>query len=267
MSKLNDTGIDKVGFRETVGIGKNYAKSVLIEGVEVPVVHSFGKREFSSYPRMRVAFAKAVGKFNSKVLGVRNPIDEKYIGTEKLIVEKYKEVNVAGIGNDAVSILVNKGYGFRQICQKIGRPVLTEINVSHLVRELAAEVGPLNVMLNEGIDQIWSVLTEDSSDRYTTADARVGVGSGDAAAVATQTALVGGSTVFKAMLSAFPKTNTAQRVDFKSSFASGEGEFAWEEFTVDNGVTANDNLLRLVASKGTKSAGEIWTAEIQITGS
>ena len=260
---MNTTNPDKAHFADRLGITKKICNSVIVEGREVPIVHQYGKDNLTSYPTLRVGFAKFAAIFAKKA-GV--PVRDKFMGSETLIVEKYKEVYHAGIGNNAVHKLACKGYDFRRICEKIGRPLLTEINITHAIK--AWSQGKINLMLNEGIDEAFDLLTEtNAADYYTNTLARMGVGNDATAASATNTGLLGGSTAFAAMEGGFPNLATAQRVDFKGSFASGLAEFAWEEFSVDNGVTPNANLQRLVSSKGTKSSGETWTAEIQITGS
>ena len=126
--------------------------------------------------------------------------------------------------------------------------------------------GEGNLMLNEGINALWSILCETTptEDRYTAANARIGVGNGTTAAAATDTGLVGGSTAFKAMESGFPTFGSAQKAVFKSSFGDVDANFAWDEWTVDNGATPNKNLNRKVESLGTKSSGT-WTLEVAIT--
>ncbi len=255
---------DSVRYNDSVSVGKKYASSMMVEGVEVPIVHQWG-HGLKSYPTIRAGMAKIGAKVGEKLLGIPN-ISEKFFGSETLIVEKFKEVNVPGIGNDAVDILAKKGYDYRQICKKIGAPVMTELHITHAIKHW--KPAWLNLMLNEGIDEIFDLVSEtNATDYYTNALARVGVGNSSTAAAATDTALIGGSTAFVAQEGGFPNLGTAQRIDFKGSFASGIAEFAWEEFTVDNGSSPNANLQRLVSAKGTKSSGETWTAEIQITGS
>ena len=193
------------------------------------------------------------------------PLQEQFSGTELVRVEKYKELYVPGIGNNAIQKLNVKGYNFRQIAQKIGKNQLYEINIHHALKKIPWSKLWLNSMLNEGVQEIIELMTEiNATDYYTNSLARMGVGNGNAAVVATQTALQGGSSAFVAMEATFP-SRTAQRVDFKGSYADGVAEFAWEEFSIDNGVTPNANLQRLLASKGTKGTGEVWTAEVQIT--
>jgi len=261
---MNKITNDRARFREQILVEKSYPKTILVEGVEVPIIHQFGRKGELNYPKLRVKVAELITKFNSKVFGIA--YNERFFGTESLTVEKFKEVYVPGIGNDAVNILAQKGYGFRQICSKIGLPVLKEINISHAIKILKPYW--LNLMLNEGIDEIWDLIAEiNAIDYYTNLLARNGVGNSATVAAATDTGLIGASTAFVAQEAGFPAVATAQRIDFKGSFAAGVAEFAWEEFTIDNGATPNANLQRLVTPKGTKSAGETWTAEIRITGS
>ena len=46
-----------------------------------------------------------------------------------------------------------------------------------------------------------------------------------------------------------------------------EANFAWEEFTVENGTGGEGglNLNRKISSMGTKASGETWTAQIDVT--
>jgi len=122
-----------------------------------------------------------------------------------------------------------------------------------------------DVFLNEGINTIWTLVCGGSETAFNNANARIGVGNGTAAENATQVGLQGASTQFKAMLSGYPTFGSNQKAVFKSEFVSGEAEFAWEEFTVDNGATPNKNLHRKVTSKGTKPSGETWTCQIELT--
>ena len=123
-----------------------------------------------------------------------------------------------------------------------------------------------NLLLNEGINALWSILCETTvaETRYTAANARIGVGNGTTAAAATDTGLAGASTAFKAMESGFPTFGSAQKATFKSSFGDTEANFAWEEWTIDNGATPNKNLNRKAESLGTKSSGT-WTLEVSLT--
>lgn len=117
-----------------------------------------------------------------------------------------------------------------------------------------------NLFLNEGINELWKLVCAASgTTAYNNANAQLGVGNGTAAAAATQTDLQGASKLFKAMEATFPTSGTNQEAVFKSVFGSGEAEFAWEEWSVRNGATADKNLNRKVQAFGTKGASSTWT--------
>jgi len=121
-----------------------------------------------------------------------------------------------------------------------------------------------NLLLNEGIQEMWDlVIGAAATSAYNNSNARLGVGANTTAAAATQTALQDGSAVFKAMNATYP-IRTNQTMDFKSDFTSGEANFAWNEWGVDNGSVRNKNMNRKVESLGTKSTGT-WTLTGSIT--
>jgi hypothetical protein len=51
---------------------------------------------------------------------------------------------------------------------------------------------------------------------------------------------------------------------FKSTFATGEANFAWQEIGVFNAAAAGDMLCRVVQSLGTKSSGS-WALTHTVT--
>ena len=57
-----------------------------------------------------------------------------------------------------------------------------------------------------------------------------------------------------------------QTVTFRSIWASAEGNFDWNEWTVANGSSDSaTNLNRKVAALGTKASGSEWTLTVAIT--
>jgi hypothetical protein len=64
------------------------------------------------------------------------------------------------------------------------------------------------------------------------------------------------------MESGYP-TSTTQKVTLKSSFGSGDANYAWQEWVVKQ-ATSTICLNRKVESLGTKSSGT-WTLEVTIT--
>jgi len=114
-----------------------------------------------------------------------------------------------------------------------------------------------NLLLREGVKAIFDLLVGAAETAYSNANARIGVGDSSTAAADTQTGLLGGNTAFKAMDATYPIVGALadKKVTFRASFGASEGNFAWEEWTVDNGSSANKNLNRKVEALGTKSGG------------
>lgn len=122
-----------------------------------------------------------------------------------------------------------------------------------------------NLLLNEGIQEMWDLIigAGGAVAAFNNATADMGVGNSATAAAATDTGLIGASSLFKAMVATYPQ-RTAQTMDFRSDFVTAEANFAWEEASVRNGNTRNRNMNRKVQSLGTKTTGT-WTLTSSIT--
>ena len=122
-----------------------------------------------------------------------------------------------------------------------------------------------NLALNEGIGEFLLLLTGGSATAYNNANSRLGVGDSSTAAAATQTDLQAATNkLYKAVDATYP-TIADQTVTWRATFESAEANFAWEEYTVDNGASAVKNLNRKVSSLGTKLSGQTWVLDLQIT--
>ncbi|MEM3616667.1 MAG: hypothetical protein QXJ31_01985 [Candidatus Bathyarchaeia archaeon] len=126
-----------------------------------------------------------------------------------------------------------------------------------------------NCFLIEGMNAMWNLICGTASEtQFNSANAYIGVGDGTAAESESQTGLQGTNKYYKGMATGYPKGPADagdKKAVFRSVFASDEANFAWEEVTVANGNSdAAKNMLRIVASKGTKSSGEEWTAEVEV---
>jgi len=123
-----------------------------------------------------------------------------------------------------------------------------------------------NLLLQEGIQALFTLLTGGSETAFNNANARIGVGDGTAAAVDTQTDLQGSNKAYKAMDTSYPIVGAlaAKKVTFRASFGSTEGNFAWQEWVVDNGASAAKTLNRKVESLGTKTTGT-WMVTVDIS--
>ncbi len=123
-----------------------------------------------------------------------------------------------------------------------------------------------NILTQTGINQIWLALTGGAMTAFSNANARLGVGNSTTAAQATDTDLLGGSTAWKGMEAGYPIVSALadKKVTFRSIFGSGDGNFAWQEWAVDNGASAHKILNRKVESLGTKSSGS-WQLTVEIS--
>lgn len=122
-----------------------------------------------------------------------------------------------------------------------------------------------NLLLNEGITRLLNLLTGTTTNPYNNANARLGVGDSATAESAAQTDLQASTNkLYKAMEATYP-TITSQSVAFRSVFGSSEANWAWQEFSVDNGSGPGENLNRKVSSQGTKASGQTWTLTLTIT--
>lgn len=143
--------------------------------------------------------------------------------------------------------------------------VSSELLRKVLGRAEVEEEIPGNLLLNEGISEMLDLMAgEGSPTAFNTANARVGVGDSATGAAATQTDLQAATNkTYKAMNGTYP-TRTGQTMDWQADFTSGEANYAWNEWVIDNGATAAKTLNRKVESLGTKSTGT-WTLTGSVT--
>lgn len=126
---------------------------------------------------------------------------------------------------------------------------------------------PSNLLLNEGINEAWNLICgAGGTTAYNNANAQIGVGDSTTAEAATQTDLQAATNkLYKGMETGFPTSGSTQKATWKSSFGSSEGNYAWQEFSLRNGATADKNLNRKVSAQGTKTSGQTWTVTLDIT--
>lgn len=145
-----------------------------------------------------------------------------------------------------------------------------EINADSVPDEVAEFDG--NGLLNSGIGVLINRLINDAPDvnnaAFSSANARIKVGNGNAAFSAAHTDLQGGTTATAAMDATFPSV-AAQTITWQASFGAGAANFAWEEIGVQNGAGAINGttvkmLNRRVGSLGTKVTGT-WVVQATVT--
>ena len=129
-----------------------------------------------------------------------------------------------------------------------------------------------NLLLNAGIGNLLDLLCGIGSVTVYGTGCYIGVVTSTTAASATHTGLQAGTSArsYKAMESGFPD-RTDQTMTWKSVWGSGEGNFAWEEWSIRSassgvgGESTGTALNRKVASLGTKASGSEWTLTVTIT--
>jgi hypothetical protein len=124
-----------------------------------------------------------------------------------------------------------------------------------------------NLLLNEGINELWTLVTGTGATKFDNSNAYIGVGDSATAADATQTGLQAATNkLYKAMDTSYPTYGSSQKVTHRSTFGSSDANFAWNEITVANGNSDSaKNLNRKVQSMGTKASGTTWVATQEIT--
>lgn len=148
---------------------------------------------------------------------------------------------------------------------------------------LAAHVAPYevveavgNLLTTAGLNRLTSLMIGAGGQAATATAARLGVGNSTTAAAVGQTdlqAAAGSSNrQFKVMDSTYPQQSNGV-LTFKSTFATGEANFAWQEWCVDigtptvaDGTTVSALMLnRKVESLGTKTSAGTWALTATIT--
>jgi hypothetical protein len=98
---------------------------------------------------------------------------------------------------------------------------------------------------------------------FDNSNAYIGVGNDNTAFAAGQTDLLG-TNLRKAMDATYPQVAT-NVLTFRSTFATGDANFAWEEWGVFNASTGGTMMNRYVESLGTKTAAQSWQFTVDIT--
>jgi hypothetical protein len=133
---------------------------------------------------------------------------------------------------------------------------------------------PGNLLTTAGIGRIATLLTAGTGNLISSTTARVGVGNGAGTAVIGDTDLSASAGSANRWFQTCTVTIPSNVLTFAATFASGDGNFAWNEFGIDIGTatvtsanTVNAVLLNHKTSiaQGTKAAGQVWTATATVT--
>jgi hypothetical protein len=126
---------------------------------------------------------------------------------------------------------------------------------------------PGNCLLNEGINELWSLVAGTGGVKFDNTNAYIGVGDTATAADPADTDLKGTTNkVYVAMDGSYPTYGTSQKTTWRSTFTSLIANFSWQEITVANGDAGDhDNLNRKVQDMGTKAEGSTWIPTLEVT--
>lgn len=113
----------------------------------------------------------------------------------------------------------------------------------------------------------WSVAatTVAAATPFNNANSYIGVGDSATAFAATQTDLVAGANKFRKAQDATYPTTAGNVLTFRSTFGTGDANFAWNEWGVFNASTAGTMLNRKVESLGTKPGTQSWQFTTTLT--
>ena len=100
---------------------------------------------------------------------------------------------------------------------------------------------------------------------FNNANAYIGVGDSTTAFAAAQTDLQAASNKLrKAMDATYPQV-AANVMTFRSTFATGDANFAWQEWAIFNASSAGTMMNRKVESLGTKTSAQSWQITVTVT--
>jgi len=131
-----------------------------------------------------------------------------------------------------------------------------------------------NLLTTAGLGRIATLVTAGTGNLISSTTARVGVGNGAGSAVIGDTDLGAAAGSTNRWFQTCTVTIPSNVWTFAATFASADGNFAWNEFGIDIGTSAvtssavvNAVLLNHKTSiaQGTKAAGQTWTATATIT--
>lgn len=135
-----------------------------------------------------------------------------------------------------------------------------------------------NLLMYGGASCLWECLIGNGTGTaaqtltyFNNGNAYLGVGDSTTAEAATQTDLQAATNKLrKAMDATYPShtdatTSGAATITFKSTFATTDANFAWQEWGLFNGSSGGRMLNRKVSSLGTKTSAASWVFTVTLT--
>lgn len=100
---------------------------------------------------------------------------------------------------------------------------------------------------------------------FNNANSHIGVGDSSTAFAAGQTDLVAATNKLRKAMDATYPTRATNVLTFRSTFGTGDANFAWNEWATFNGASGGTMLNRKVESLGTKTNTQTWQFTVTLT--
>lgn len=100
---------------------------------------------------------------------------------------------------------------------------------------------------------------------FNNANAHIGVGDSTTAFAVGQTDLQAATNKLRKAMDATYPSGATNVLTFRSTFATGDANFAWQEWGVFNASSAGTMLNRKVESLGTKTNTQTWQFTVTLT--
>lgn len=100
---------------------------------------------------------------------------------------------------------------------------------------------------------------------FNNANSYIGVGDSSTAFSAAQTDLVAASNKLRKAMDATYPSGASNVITFRSTFATGDANWAWNEWGIFNASSAGTMLSRKVESLGTKTNTQTWQFTTTLT--
>ena len=105
----------------------------------------------------------------------------------------------------------------------------------------------------------------ESVTEFNNANSYIGVGDSSTAFAASQTDLQAASNKLRKAMDATYPTRSTNVLTFRSTFATGDANFAWNEWGVFNGSSGGTMFNRKAESLGTKTSAQSWQITCTLT--
>jgi hypothetical protein len=100
---------------------------------------------------------------------------------------------------------------------------------------------------------------------FNNANSYIGVGDSTTAFAVSQTDLVAATNKLRKAMDATYPQGASNVITWRSTFATGDANYAWQEWGVFNASSSGTMLNRKVESLGTKTSAQTWQFTVTLT--